>query len=351
MRIDGTEGQVQANKQVLGMKERGQVPDKDPWPVAPEVRNMGVKGPSFKPQMEGVKRTLRVTNPLARECLGELMGTFVLLMFGCSASAQVKTSRETKGQYLSANMAFSVGVMSAMYLCKGVSGAHLNPAVTLSFCSLGRVPWVKLLPYALCQVLGAYLSSGLVFLVYYDAIMDFSGGNLTVYGANETASIFATYPSEHLSLSSSILDQVVGTAMLMLCILPLDDQKNSPAPDALIPPIVAVVVLGIGMSMSSNCGGAINPARDLGPRLLTLTAGWGTEVFTCYNYWFWVPMMAPLLGGMVGSGMYLVFIAWHLPDLPKNPPIDSSSTKPNTGVWKQPPAPEKEGVELKTAVF
>ena len=71
----------------------------------------------------------------------------------------------------------------------------------------------------------------------------------------------------------------------------------------------------------------------------------------CYNYWFWVPMMAPLLGGMVGSGMYLVFIAWHLPDLPTNPPIDSSSTKPTTEVWKQPPAPEKEGVELKTAVF
>ena len=68
--------------------------------------------------------------------------------------------------------------------------------------------------------------------------------------------------------------------MLMLCILPVDDQKNSPAPDALIPPIVAVVVLGIGMSMSSNCGGAINPARDLGPRLLTLTAGGGTEVVT-----------------------------------------------------------------------
>lgn len=129
-------------------------------------------------------------------------------MFGCSASAQVKTSRETKGQYLSANMAFSVGVMSAMYLCKGVSGAHLNPAVTLSFCSLGRVPWVKLLPYTLSQVLGAYLASGLVFLVYYDAIMDFSGRNLTVYGANETASIFATYPAAHLSLSSSILDQV-----------------------------------------------------------------------------------------------------------------------------------------------
>ncbi|KAL0985262.1 hypothetical protein UPYG_G00154710 [Umbra pygmaea] len=303
-----------------------------------------------------VKRTLRVTNPLVRECMAEVLGTFVLLLFGCSGAAQVKTSRETKGEYLSANLSFSVGVMSAMYLCKGISGAHLNPAVTLSFCSLGKVPWVKLLPYSVCQVLGAYLASGLVFLVYYDAIMEYSGGNLTVYGPNETASIFATYPIESLSLTSSFLDQVVGTALLLLCILPLDDQKNSPAPSALLPPIVATVVLGISMSLSSNCGAAINPARDLGPRLLTLTAGWGTEVFTCYNYWFWVPLTAPLLGGVLGTWIYMVFIEWHLPDLPTDPLVDNLANvevwklppgKEDVGEWKLPPAPEKEKIEFK----
>ncbi|KAJ8004995.1 hypothetical protein DPEC_G00142060 [Dallia pectoralis] len=297
--------------------------------------------------MEEFKRSMRIRNPLVRECLGELLGTFVLLLFGCSGAAQLKTNNATKGEYLSANLSFSVGVMSAMYICMGISGAHLNPAVTLSFCSLGRVPWVKLVPYSLCQVLGAYLASGLVFMVYYDAIMIYSGGNLTVYGPNETASIFATYPMENLSLSSSFLDQVVGTAMLLLCILPLDDKKNSPAPKALLPPIVATVVLGISMSMSSNCGAAINPARDLGPRLLTLTAGWGTEVFTCYNYWFWVPLTAPLLGGLVGAGMYLVLIAWHLPDLPAEPPRERTDT---IEVWKKPMTTEKEELELKTAI-
>lgn len=142
--------------------------------------------------------------------------------------------------------------------------------------------------------------------------MEFSGGVLTVYGPNETASIFATYPSEYLTLGRSFLDQVsgrilvtfsaltvpplfnsifiymchqvVGTGMLMLCILCLDEKRNTPAPSELIPPIVAVIVLGISMSMSANCGAAINPARDLGPRLLTLSAGWGTEVFTWVSY-------------------------------------------------------------------
>ncbi|TWW79199.1 Aquaporin-10 [Takifugu flavidus] len=235
-------------------------------------------------------------------------------LFGCSAAAQVKTSRETKGQYLSVNMAFSVGVMSAMYLTKGISGAHLNPAVTLSFCALGQVSWDRLVPYCLSQLLGAYIASGLVYLVYYDAIMNFSGGVLTVYGPNETASIFATYPSEFLSLGSSFLDQVVGTSMLMLCILGLGEQRNTPAPSDLIPAIVAVIVLGISMSMSGNCGAAINPARDLGPRLFTLTAGWGPEVFTCYNYWFWVPLVAPCIGALIGTLLYQILISLHLPD-------------------------------------
>uniref|UniRef100_A0A674M928 Aquaporin 10a n=1 Tax=Takifugu rubripes TaxID=31033 RepID=A0A674M928_TAKRU len=222
-------------------------------------------------------------------------------LFGCSAAAQVKTSRETKGQYLSVNMAFSVG-------------AHLNPAVTLSFCALGQVSWDRLVPYCLSQLLGAYIASGLVYLVYYDAIMNFSGGVLTVYGPNETASIFATYPSEFLSLGSSFLDQVIGTSMLMLCILGLGEQRNTPAPSDLIPAIVAVIVLGISMSMSGNCGAAINPARDLGPRLFTLTAGWGPEVFTCYNYWFWVPLVAPCIGALIGTLLYQILISLHLPD-------------------------------------
>ncbi|KAG9275865.1 aquaporin-10 [Astyanax mexicanus] len=270
---------------------------------------------SMKTRAKKVMMKMKIKNDLARECLGEIIGTFVLLLFGCSGAAQVKTGRDMKGQFLSANLSFAVGVMSAMYLSMGVSGAHLNPAVSLSFCVLGNLPWRKLLPYSLSQVLGAYLASAVVFFMYYDAIMEYSGGVLTVTGPNETASIFATYPSEGMSLQTNFFDQVVGTATLLLCILPLNDKRNRPAPEALLPPIVAAVVLGIAMSMSSNCGGAINPARDLGPRLFTFTAGWGTEVFTSFSYFFWVPLVAPLVGAVLGSIFYLVFIQWHLPEL------------------------------------
>ncbi|KAL6489431.1 hypothetical protein MHYP_G00031720 [Metynnis hypsauchen] len=113
---------------------------------------------------------MKIKNELARQCLGEIIGTFVLLLFGCSGAAQVKTGRDMKGQFLSANLSFAVGVMSAMYLCMGVSGAHLNPAVSLSFCVLGDLPWKKLLPYSLSQVLGAYLASAVVFAMYYGEV-------------------------------------------------------------------------------------------------------------------------------------------------------------------------------------
>ncbi|XP_041098922.1 aquaporin-10-like [Polyodon spathula] len=270
--------------------------------------------------MMKLKHKLQLRNRLARECLAEFLGTFVLLLFGCAAAAQVKTTSEAKGQYLSVNLASAVGVISAVYISRGVSGAHLNPAVSLSFCMLGRFEWKRLPFYILFQIMGAFAASGTVFLQYYDAIMHYSGGNLTFTGPLETASIFATYPSEYLSLSSAFVDQVIGTATLLLCILPLDDSRNSPAPEGLQPLLVGFVVLGIGMAMSSNCGGAINPARDLGPRLFTVVAGWGPGVFTAFENWWWVPVVAPLIGGVTGASLYQVFVELHHEDPERDQP-------------------------------
>ncbi|XP_051574745.1 aquaporin-10-like [Myxocyprinus asiaticus] len=114
--------------------------------------------------------------------------------------------------------------------------------------------------------------------------------------------------------------------MLMLCILPLNDKRNAPAPESLLPPIVATVILGISMSMSANCGAAINPAHELGPLLFTFTAGWGTEVFKCYDYFFWIPVVAPMVGGVLGTIAYLVFIQWHLPEAEAESEEDKDQT-------------------------
>lgn len=194
-----------------------------------------------------------------------------------------------------------------------------------------------------------------------DAIWSYSNGTLTVSGPRETASIFATYPSEHLSLPNGFLDQVgagltarrphmaphgptlrpcrsqvLGTAVLIVGILAITDTRNRAVPRGLEPLTVALLVLAIEVSMGFNCGSPMNPARDFGPRLFTLAAGWGTEVFRWVlglgpggtvwmlhthgsarsrgSSWWWVPVVAPLVGAALGTGLYQLFVAFHHPE-------------------------------------
>lgn len=136
-----------------------------------------------------------------------------------------------------------------------------------------------------------------------------SGGVRQVVGEQATAGIWATYPQPYLSnVPGGLVDQIVGTALLLLCISALTDERNS-APQAMMAPVViGTVVLLIGMTFGLNAGYAINPARDLGPRLFTAVAGWGSEVFRAHNGWWWVPIVGPLIGGVLGVATYDFFI-------------------------------------------
>nr|XP_040045086.1 aquaporin-10b [Gasterosteus aculeatus aculeatus] len=263
--------------------------------------------------MERLLRKCRIRSQLVRECMAECLGVYVLILFGCGSVAQVTTTEDKKGQYLSINLGFAMGVTFGVFVSRGVSGAHLNPAVTLSLCVLGRHPWMKLPFYAFFQALGAFLAAATVGLQYYDAIRVYGGGELTVTGPTATAGIFATYPADYLSVWGGVVDQVIGTAALLLCVLALGDQKNSPVPDGLQPVLVGAAVLVIGISMGSNSGYALNPARDFGPRLFTYIAGWGVEVFEAGGGWWWVPIVAPCGGALLGTLIYELMIEVHHP--------------------------------------
>ncbi|XP_069492108.1 aquaporin-3-like isoform X2 [Ambystoma mexicanum] len=212
--------------------------------------------------------------------LAEFLGTFILILFGCGSVAQMELSGFAKAQFLSVNMAFGFAVTAGAYVCAGVSGAHLNPAVSLAMFLLRRMSWKLLLVYCLSQFLGAFFGAAIVFSLYFDALHAFSGGNWTVAGPQATAGIFASYPSEHLSVINGFTDQVIATAALLICILAIVDEKNNAAPAGLQPFVIGLMVLLVGLGMGFNCGYPINPARDLGPRLFTAIAGWGLEVFT-----------------------------------------------------------------------
>src|SRR5437762_13898379 len=219
-----------------------------------------------------------MSSALWREVLAEFLGTFILIVFGVGVVAQVVLSRSAAGSPLSINIAWGLAVTMGCYVSAGVTGAHLNPAVTLALAAHRRFPWRKVLPYSLAQVAGAFVASAVVFITYHEALAAFDGGVRQVLGPQGTAGIWATYPQPFLSVfPGGVVDQIVGTALLVAVIFAITDNRNSPAPAGLVPVVVGLLVLAIGASFGYNSGYAINPAREFGPPLFTFLAGWGSE--------------------------------------------------------------------------
>ncbi|XP_017694505.1 PREDICTED: aquaporin-10 isoform X2 [Lepidothrix coronata] len=261
-----------------------------------------------------VRRLLRIRNRLIRECLAELLCTFVLITITLAGAAQRVTSEETKGDILTSYLAGALAVMVGIYIGGGISGAHMNPSFTLAMCLTKKFPWWKFPIFVLVEALASFLSAGVVYVLYYDAIWHYSNGTLTVSGPRETASIFATYPADNVSLANGFVDQVIGTGVLLTGVMGIMDNRNKGVPEGLDPVIIAMLVLSIEVSMGANCGCPLNPTRDIGPRLFTYLAGWGPEVFSRGNGWWWVPLVAPLLGSAVGTYLYQLFVAFHYPE-------------------------------------
>jgi MIP family channel proteins len=246
-----------------------------------------------------------------REFLAEFLGTFLILVFGTASVAQKVLSGGALGSALSIHLSWGLGVALGIYASAGVSGAHLNPAVTLALAAFRGFPWRKVPAYVLAQTAGAFAGAAVTYLTYREAFAAFDGGVRQVVGEKATAGIFATYPQPFLSaFPGGFVDQVVGTALLMLGIFAISDRRNA-GPATGGPVLVGALVVGIGMTFGFNAGYAINPARDLGPRLFTFLAGWGSEVFTAGGRWWWVPIVAPCLGALLGGLAYDLLVTRH----------------------------------------
>ena len=249
---------------------------------------------------------------LKRELYAEFLGTLVLIAFGAGVVAQVVLSNKQNGEYLSISLAWGFAVTMGIYVAGGVTGAHLNPAVTFTLAFRRDIPWSKFLPYSIAQTAGGFTGAAIVFLVYRSAFDNFDGGARMIAGEKGTAGIFATYPQPYLSTAGALIDQIVGTALLLLVIRAIGDTRNNAA-GPLGPIVVGFLVMAIGMAFGLNAGYAINPARDLGPRLFTAIAGWGSGVFRANNFYFWVPIVGPLIGGPLGALVYDALIGKRIP--------------------------------------
>ncbi|RLN90242.1 hypothetical protein BBJ28_00005663 [Nothophytophthora sp. Chile5] len=247
-------------------------------------------------------------SPLLRECLAEFLGTMILVLFGDGVVAQVTLSENTKGDYTNMCLCWGIGILFGIHVSGGVSGAHINPAVTTTLALFRRFEWRKVPAYILAQVLGAFVAAFIIWAVYHPMFNVIDPTKTTTQG------IFATYPySDDVSVGTCFLTEVVGTALLLCGIFAIGDELNKPANPYSQPSAVALLVVGIGMAFGMNSGFAINPARDFGPRLFTLCAGWGSQVFTLRDAYFWVPIVAPILGGAIGAGVYVGLVEHHHP--------------------------------------
>ncbi|MEY7972777.1 MIP/aquaporin family protein [Saccharomonospora xinjiangensis] len=279
-----------------------------------------------------VKDTRHQTSGLARlrsstggELLAEFLGTAVLILLGCGSVAVALAGLPGSGRQMDAfgpgnwliiALGWGLAVTFAVYVAGGVSGAHINPAVTLAFAVRRQFPWVKVLPYWLAQVLGAFAGAAIVYWVYSDAINAFNAAEGFADKADSVPSfsIFATFPAEYFGggVWGPLFDQIVGTAILVLAIAALIDSRNQAPQSNFGPWAIGFVVVAIGLSFGTNAGYAINPARDFGPRLLAFFAGWGDAALPGNGEWFsnywWIPIAGPLIGGVVGILVYDLFI-------------------------------------------
>jgi len=257
--------------------------------------------------------SFKIRSPVLREFLAEFLGTFILVLFGNSSIAQSVLSLNNKGDFFAINWGWCIGIILGVMVSGGVSGGHLNPAVSVAVATLGKFPWWKVPHYLGAQYLGAFAASCVTFLVYWDALVWYEHNRGVYRSTPDTASIFATYPAHHLSWAGGVADQVLGTALLLICVCAITDSRNMNVSKQLVPLYVGFTVLGIGICFGFNCGYAINPARDLAPRLFTALAGWGPEVFTSYFHWWVVPVFATHIGAIAGAWMYYLCIEMNWP--------------------------------------
>jgi glycerol uptake facilitator protein len=248
----------------------------------------------------------------AGELLAEFLGTMIILLFGSGVCAMVALfgtdvpGEVVKGGYTNITLGWGLGVTLGIYVAGKASGAHLNPAVTLALALFRGFSWGKVAPYCAAQTFGAFAGAAIVFSNYRAAIERFDPL------LEKTAGIFTTFPAFPALPAAGFFDQVLGTAILLFLIFAVTDERNQPAGN-LAPLIIGLIVVGIGVSFGALHGYAINPARDFGPRLLTALAGYRNNGLTDGSGIFWVPIVGPLAGGVLGAALYDLAIRRFLP--------------------------------------
>ncbi len=209
---------------------------------------------------------------------------------------------------------WGLAVTIAIYTTGSVSGCHANPAVTLALAAFRKFSWRKVLPYCAAQVTGAFCGAAMVYALFFPVIDAFNQLHHLTRAAGGAADVFFTHPGLAVTPTHAFTDEILITALLIFGIFAITEQYNEQAPGANCGAlIIGFLVAAIGASTGFLEAWAINPARDLGPRLFAFFAGWGSSALPAPGHYWWTPLVAPLLGGLLGGGAYQGLIHQFLP--------------------------------------
>ncbi|MDP4722482.1 MAG: aquaporin [Akkermansiaceae bacterium] len=254
---------------------------------------------------------------------GEFLGTFLLVFFGCGSVASAVTTGALVGVFQVA-IVWGLGIATAIYLTGSLSGAHLNPAVTITMAVFGNFPKKRVLPYIVVQMLGAFFAAAVLYLIFAQPIAHYemhSGITRGMPGSEACARVFGEFfPSpgdggltrqSHTFMGHlpAFAAEVIGTAILLLVIFAVTDPVNTAIPKSLIPLSIGLTVTILICLLGPLTMACFNPARDFAPRVFSTLAGWGEIPFTANGIgWLTVYIIAPILGGLLGGLIYRFFL-------------------------------------------
>ncbi|MFJ2029047.1 MIP/aquaporin family protein [Streptosporangium sp. NPDC087985] len=265
---------------------------------------------------------------IVAELAAEFAGTLIMILLGLGVGAQVIAVGI--GGHDSIAWAWGLALTLGIYTAGRTSGAHLNPAVTVALAAFRGFSWRKVLPYSLAQVAAASVAALIVRWNYSEVLASVDPGRTV-----KTQLVFSTLPGNGflpVGTWGAFRDQIIGTAILLFLILAVTDLSNTAPAANLAPFVIGLILVALGMGWGTDAGYAINPARDFGPRLVSFLTGYRTAWRDQYGQlYFWVPIVGPLIGGVLGAALYRLLIGRFLPDLEEvEPGLLPTETEPET---------------------
>lgn len=250
------------------------------------------------------------------ELISEAVAMFIIIALGESAAAMyiLYDPSPYQNAYWGLCICWGLAVTIAIYVTASVSGTHANPAVTLALALYRGFPWKKVLPYWAAQVIGAFIGAMIVYQLYSPVIDYYNHIHQLTRDAGGAAGVFFTSTGMAITPIHALGDEIILTAFLVFGIFAITEHFNEAAPTANSGALViGLLVATIGACMGYLEGWAINPARDLGPRLFAFLAGWGESAFPGKDHYWWIPIIGPLIGGVMGATAFQCLIYPFLP--------------------------------------